>query len=413
MDDYSISTLSESKNEWCARLVNILTPCIIDGFRSIFNEAWKLCKENNEVDKYLITFQTFLSRIPKWNSSIIEEETNRIVNVSQCNYLEDLISCVHIIHLKAMSCIRVGQKQKKVDIEIPSLTDFIHKIYINIARKIYTNVYLFQKNIAPLDIQKYNRELEIIVKESILNTIRDSIPTETLLRAYMSETIEDVVDVREDIVEEHNNNIDNIDNTKNDNDYDKNNEVNKTNKTNEDLENTNNNVASDNNKPNDDLVIDITTTEENKEDTKKSINFNKENEDKMIEKQEDKEKNKDINLEIENSENIVINKTNEIDKDNESLNSNISSGTNTPLDPQSPRISFSNISTALENGIEKKVETNFLPSLDFDTDDEDDSIKIGEDIKLDIEDINSIDNNTKTNNDENSLDIDLGIETLE
>ena len=34
MDDYSIASLSESKNEWCARLVNTLTPAIIAGLKS-------------------------------------------------------------------------------------------------------------------------------------------------------------------------------------------------------------------------------------------------------------------------------------------------------------------------------------------------------------------------------------------
>ena len=59
MDDYLISSLTESKNEWCARLVNTLTPEIIQGLKSIFNEAWKLCEDNDELDKYLMTFQTF------------------------------------------------------------------------------------------------------------------------------------------------------------------------------------------------------------------------------------------------------------------------------------------------------------------------------------------------------------------
>ena len=50
MDDYSIASLNESKNEWCIRLVNILTYHIIDGFKSIFSEAWKICKEQNRWD---------------------------------------------------------------------------------------------------------------------------------------------------------------------------------------------------------------------------------------------------------------------------------------------------------------------------------------------------------------------------
>ena len=201
MDDYSISSLTESQNEWCSRLVHILTPLIIDGFKSIFDEAWKLCKENDELDKYLMTFQNFIGRIPKWNSNMIQEERQRIIEKSGCGYLEELITCVHIIKLKSLTCIRVGQKQKKVNINVPSLDEFIHKVYINVARKLYTNVYLFEKNIAPLQIQKNNRELEIVVKECILLSIRDSIPVEDILRAYMDETQETDVEVEEQVEE--------------------------------------------------------------------------------------------------------------------------------------------------------------------------------------------------------------------
>ena len=193
MDDFNVSSLHESKNEWGSRLLTILTPHIIDGLKSIFDEALKLCRENNELDKYLMTLQNFITRIPKWNANIIEIEKQRIIEKSGCGYLEDLVTCVHIIQLKLLTAIRVGQKQKKIDINIPKLDDFIHKIYINVARKIYKNVYLFEIKIPPLQTQKNYRELEMIVQECILNTVRDSIPVETILQAYMDETIEEEV----------------------------------------------------------------------------------------------------------------------------------------------------------------------------------------------------------------------------
>lgn len=191
MDDFVISNLHESRNEWCSRLVSIFTPLVIEGIRSIFNESWKLCLDNDEVNKYLMTFQNLISRVPKWNNEIIEEERKRIIERSGCNYLEDLITCVHIIQLKVLTCIRVGNKQKKIDITIPKLDNFIHKIYIHVARKIYKNVYLFEKNISPLLTQKNHRELEQIVQECILTAIRDSIPTEDIIRAYMDEAVEE------------------------------------------------------------------------------------------------------------------------------------------------------------------------------------------------------------------------------
>jgi len=199
MDDFNVSALHESKNEWGARLLTILTPLIVEGFKSIFEESLNLCKVNNEQDKYLMTFQNFISRIPKWNPTIIENEKKRICDKSGCTYLDDLITCVHIIQLKLLTAVRAGTKQKKVDIQIPKFEDFIHKVYIHVARKIYKNVYLFETNIPPLQTQKNHRELELIIQECILNAVRESIPIDMILRAYLDETIED--DVVEEIKE--------------------------------------------------------------------------------------------------------------------------------------------------------------------------------------------------------------------
>tara|TARA_Y100000591_G_C21847368_1_gene709462 strand:- start:355 stop:1380 length:1026 start_codon:yes stop_codon:yes gene_type:complete len=197
MDDYNITSITESKNEWCARLTNILTPTLIEGIKSIFEEAYKLCLENDEDEKYLMTFQNLLNNIPKWSSEVVNNEKNRILLSTGCNYLEDLLSCVYITQLKALTVTRVGLKQKKINIDIPDINQFIHKTYINLARKIYVNVYLFEKDIQPLQIQKHNRELEIIVKECILNTIRDSIPLENILKIYLDETQETDVEIEE------------------------------------------------------------------------------------------------------------------------------------------------------------------------------------------------------------------------
>ena len=202
MDDFVLSNLQESRNEWCSRLVSIFTPLILGGIRSIFNESWKLCLDNDEANKYLMTFQNLLSRIPKWNNVIIEEERKRIIERSGCNYLEDLITCVHIIQLKVLTCIRVGNKQKKIDISIPKLDSFIHKVYIHVARKTYANVYLFDKNVSPLQYQKNTREIETIIQESILISIRESIPTEAIIRAYMDESIEQEEEVTIEKIED-------------------------------------------------------------------------------------------------------------------------------------------------------------------------------------------------------------------
>ena len=199
MDDFQPSNLYQSRDELCARLVSILTPLVIEGIKSIFNESVKMCIENQEVDKYLMHFQNMISHIPKWNGNTIETERKRIIERSGCHYLEELITCVHIIHLKVLTCIRVGNKQKKIDISIPKLDNFLHKVYINVARMTYMNVYLFERGIKPLQIQKNNREFEIIVQECILSSIRESIPTEEIIRAYTDESVE----IEEEVIVEN------------------------------------------------------------------------------------------------------------------------------------------------------------------------------------------------------------------
>ena len=193
MDDYNVSVLSEAKNEYSLRLVTILYPLILEGIKSILKEAWELCLTNDEEEKYLMTFQNFLSRVTKWNQSIIEDETRRIVNKSKCAYLEDLLTCVHITQLKILTSIRVSHRQKKIEMDVPKLSDFVHKVYIKCARKFYRSVYLFEQKILPLQYQKNMRECETICKECILNVIRDNMPVEHILRSYMDESVEEVI----------------------------------------------------------------------------------------------------------------------------------------------------------------------------------------------------------------------------
>jgi hypothetical protein len=154
-----------------------LVPLLNEGIQSIFNESYKMCFENNELSKYLMTFQNLLSRIPKWNETIIENEKNRIVEKSNCNYLEDLITCVHVVQLKILTYMRVGNTQKQIDISIPKIDTFIHKVYIHIARRLYVNTYLFECSVSKLQTQKNNREI-------------DRIPTEDIIRQYTDESIE-------------------------------------------------------------------------------------------------------------------------------------------------------------------------------------------------------------------------------
>ena len=201
MDDYSLASLNDSKNDWCARLINIMTPHFSTGIQSIYNESLSICEKNKETNKYLMTFQNFLSRIPHWNNNIIDSECERIVEASDCSYLEDMITCIHIIQLKMLSCMRVSHVNKKINVNIPKLDQFVHAVYINIARKVYDNIYLFEEKVEPLTRQKNLHEVEMIVREAIINTVRDNIPVAELLRIFLDESEEHDVETKTQTIE--------------------------------------------------------------------------------------------------------------------------------------------------------------------------------------------------------------------
>lgn len=203
MDDFNLTTLNEARNEYCLELIGLLSHPIYQGIFSIYDDALEVCRQNNQEDKYLMTFQNLLARIPKWNNEIIGTETKRILQETKCAYLEDLVACVHVIMLKNLTAIRVGTKNKKVDVDIPKLEEFIHRVYIEVARRIYKNVYLFNKSVSGLERQKNVRECSKIIEESIVHVIRKNMPIEKIIRAYLDETSEEqTIQIKEEEVDE-------------------------------------------------------------------------------------------------------------------------------------------------------------------------------------------------------------------
>lgn len=201
MDDFNLGSLQESRNEWISRLITVLTPSVFKGIKAIFDESIKVSSIENQKSKYLMTFQNLLVQVPKWNNELINNEVERIINESNCSYIEDLITCVHIIQLKALTCVRVGSNEKNVNINIPKLHDFIHRVYINSARSVYSNIYLFEQDILPLEIQKNYNKVDMLIKEAIIEAVRQSMPIDEILRSYLEDTMDSTPEKSESVMD--------------------------------------------------------------------------------------------------------------------------------------------------------------------------------------------------------------------
>ena len=177
-----INYITDAKNEYTKQLQNILIPRLYEGIDSLYDEASK----NNNSEDVLSYFQTSLRDIPKWNQDIIENESNRIVEVSDCEWLDNLITAVFISHTKILTAVKINSDDEKIDISVPRITHFIHRCYIEVAREIYKNPYLYDKSNRDIKEKHRNlREALVINGECISNAVRSLLPIKSLLNKYL------------------------------------------------------------------------------------------------------------------------------------------------------------------------------------------------------------------------------------
>lgn len=179
-----------AQDEFTLQLVDAICPPILQGFVSLQQAAIKLCEEQGENEKYLMMFQNMIARIPGWNATLITKEVERIKESSQIGYLSDLVTAVHIIHLRILSSVRVGAKPKHIELNPPDFERFIHKVYCECGRKMWTHAYLLRTDVNDIDFQRNMHECEKLIRDAIVCTIRSTLPVENILRAYIEEAEE-------------------------------------------------------------------------------------------------------------------------------------------------------------------------------------------------------------------------------
>ena len=74
-----------------------------------------------------------------------------------------------------------------INIKIPKLDHFIHRCYIQTARDLWKNPYLFNENVNRCEYQKNMRECNKIIDNAINEVIRKQLPVRTILKEYLGE----------------------------------------------------------------------------------------------------------------------------------------------------------------------------------------------------------------------------------
>ena len=172
MEDNNVGILVDAKEEYTKQLISILKPSIYQGIKSIYIDAKDICHQDNTPDNVLMSFQDLLSRIPKWSQDIINKEFERISNISKCDYIDDLIKVIYVSHIKILSVVHSSQKNKKLSLNLPSGSHFIHLCYIECAREFWKDPYLLSDRGTKFEQQKNMRDSENMIINCIGETIR-------------------------------------------------------------------------------------------------------------------------------------------------------------------------------------------------------------------------------------------------
>jgi len=168
----NVNVLVAAKEEYTKQLVYILSPEIYTVILNVFNESQQLKKKRSIS---LRNFQLQLKKIPVWNTIIIEKNTENIK--SKIPYLLDLITAIFVSHVKILACVRLKTDSKSIQVKVPNLDTFLHKIIITNAEKIYYNPDLILKK----------KEIVVsLISETIEETIRNQIPIDKILTEYLS-----------------------------------------------------------------------------------------------------------------------------------------------------------------------------------------------------------------------------------
>jgi len=191
MNKYSKALLADAKQEYTNQLVSILTMPVYEGIKSIYEGALEVSNTNANGRNFLKTFQILLSQTPTWEQEKLDTEYLRIKKNTKCDYLEDLITAVFVAHTKILSSIRSNSQQKSIDLNIPTGSHFIHKVYIESARNFWKQPYLFNHKYNPLDLQRNLNDAEKIIKESILETVRKLLPVKDVLKEYLGSNFDE------------------------------------------------------------------------------------------------------------------------------------------------------------------------------------------------------------------------------
>jgi len=176
------SLYSEARNEYLKQMSTWIVPPLVEFFRKEYNTL-----ADTEGKRVMSAFQTYCSEVPLWNQDVIDSNIGIVLDNCRCDYMEELMTAVFIAYTKMLTAIRVNSRQKKLQITLPKLDHFLHRVFIECARSFWKAPYLFSQDLPPVEKQKNILQAEQICTEALSGAVRSLLPVKSILRDYLDD----------------------------------------------------------------------------------------------------------------------------------------------------------------------------------------------------------------------------------
>lgn len=184
----NVATYSEARSEYTKQLATFIVPSIVGWFQTLWS------RNASDRQRCLSAFQNECEEITRWNQDRINDEVRVLMERSGCDYMEELMTAVFVAHTKVLTAVRLSTKQKKLSITVPKLDHFIHRIFKESARCFWKSPFLFMAEGGVVERQKNVLQVEALATEAITTAIRGLLPVKQILKDYLGDDADEVVD---------------------------------------------------------------------------------------------------------------------------------------------------------------------------------------------------------------------------
>ena len=181
-----LNVLVEAKKEYLSQLCSLICPVMILAFQDVYQEAQKLTKGK----RVLLQFQKLLKEVPNWSDHMVKQNADNVCN--SCSWFSDLLAAVFVSFVKILSSVRLKTDTKKISIKLPTNELFVHTCYINAAKDLYKDPFIYDE-----EMNEYVRDAKLTERFTICieSTIKDLLPIQQILETYMKQSGGESVDL--------------------------------------------------------------------------------------------------------------------------------------------------------------------------------------------------------------------------